>query len=77
MLQELGGINYLVIFLKNLTQPIKRSLPEVLKQYQQKPEGGSYAHFESVQDPLAHPILPIDIYLDVEKHREFEFQALQ
>jgi hypothetical protein len=27
-----------------------------------------------VSDPLKHPILPIDIYLDVEKHREFEFQ---
>lgn len=72
MLEELGGINYLVIFLRNLTQPIKRSLVDQLKQYRTQ-EQGSYEHFESVQDPLKHPILPIDIYLDVEKHREYEF----
>ena len=47
MLQELCGINYLVIFLRNLTQPIKRELSDVLKQYQTQAQG-SYAHFESV-----------------------------
>ena len=76
LLQELGGVNYLVIFLKNLTQPVKRNLVDILQQYKQQ-EVGNYAHFESVQDPLRHPILPIDVYLDVEKHREFEFQMSQ
>ena len=66
LLQELGGINYLIIFLKNLTNPIKKNLNEILQQLQ-KQEHGSYAHFESVQDPLRHPIIPIDVYLDVEK----------
>lgn len=32
-LEELGGINYLVIFLKNLTTPIKRDLVEQLRTY--------------------------------------------
>ena len=42
-----------------------------------KQEPGSYAHFESVLDPLKHPILPIDMYLDVEKQRELEYQIAQ
>lgn len=75
-LDELGGINYLVIFLKNLTTPIKRDLVEQLRIYaNQRP--GAYEHFESVIDPLKYPILPIDAYLDVEKHREYEFQLAQ
>jgi len=32
-LEEMGGINYLVIFLRNLTTPIKRNLLEQLRQY--------------------------------------------
>jgi hypothetical protein len=31
LLQELGGINYLIIFLKNLTNPIKKNLNEILQ----------------------------------------------
>jgi len=30
MLQELGGVNYLVIFLKNLTSPIKKVVIDIL-----------------------------------------------
>lgn len=33
----------------------------------------SYAHFESCQNPLSHLILPIDLYLDIEKQRESEY----
>ena len=32
-LEELGGINYLVIFLKNLTTPVKRDLLDLLQTY--------------------------------------------
>ena len=73
LLEELGGINYLIIFLKNLTNPIKKNLVDILNQLQTQVEG-TYTHFESVQDPLKFPIIPIDVYLDVEKQREFEFQ---
>jgi hypothetical protein len=68
----MGGINYLTIFLQNLTTPIKKELTEELAKLS-KQEQGSYSHFESCQDPLKHPILPIDMYLDVEKQREYEF----
>ena len=30
LLEELGGINYLIIFLKNLTNPIKKNLVDIL-----------------------------------------------
>jgi len=30
LLEELGGINYLILFLKNLTNPIKKNLVEIL-----------------------------------------------
>ena len=62
----MGGINYLTIFLRNLTMPIKKDLADELHNLK-KQEHGSYSHFESCQDPLKHPILPIDMYLDVEK----------
>lgn len=30
LLDELGGINYLILFLKNLTNPIKKNLVDIL-----------------------------------------------
>mmetsp|Transcript_41473 Transcript_41473/g.63282 ORF Transcript_41473/g.63282 Transcript_41473/m.63282 type:complete len:265 (+) Transcript_41473:3233-4027(+) len=73
LIKELSkGINYLTLFLKNLTQPIQRDLLLELKSLA-KQETGMYQHFESCLDPLKHPILPIDMYLDIEKQREFEY----
>jgi hypothetical protein len=66
LLKQMGGINYLTIFLQNLTTPIKKELTEELAKLS-KQIHGTYNHFESCQDPLKHPILPIDMYLDVEK----------
>lgn len=40
----------------------------------QTQELGSYSHFESCLDPLQYAILPIDMYLDVEKQRQFTYQ---
>ena len=72
----MGGVNYLTVFLRNLTQPIKKELVDELNKLQTQ-ESGKYDHFESSIDPLKHPILPIDMYLDVEKQREFEHQVAQ
>jgi hypothetical protein len=33
----------------------------------QTSEIGSYEHFETTMDPSANPILPIDLYLDIER----------
>ena len=69
LLQEFsGGVNYLQIFLTHLTQPIKQDLVGILKKLQTQ-DLGTYAHFETCIDPLKYPILPIDMYLDVEKQR--------
>ena len=69
MLLELnGGVNYLALFLTSLTQPQRREVLEELRKMQTQ-ELGSYSHFESCLDPLQFAILPIDMYLDVEKQR--------
>jgi hypothetical protein len=36
----------------------------------QTSEIGSYDHFETAQDSAAHPILPVDLYLEIERMRE-------
>lgn len=77
LLQEFnGGVNYLNIFLNNLTQPIKREPLDELKRLQTQ-DLGSYSHFETCIDPLKYPILSIDMYLDVEKQRQFAYQMNQ
>ena len=74
MLLELnGGVNYLALFLTSLTQPQRREVLEELRKMQTQ-ELGSYSHFESCLDPLQYAILPIDMYLDVEKQRQFTYQ---
>lgn len=53
-------------FLQVLTVPIKRSQLDVLNQLQTS-EIGSYEHFETAMDIASHPILPVDLYLDIER----------
>lgn len=36
----------------------------------QTSEIGSYEHFETAMDIASHPILPVDLYLDIERQRE-------
>lgn len=61
--------NYHRSFLNVLTQPIKRQELEILNQLQTS-EIGSYDHFETAQDLNTNPILPIDLYLEIERQRE-------
>ncbi len=61
--------NFHIQFLKLLTQPIIRSPLEYLQQMQ-KSELGSYNHFETTLDPTKHPIVSLDLYLEIEKIRE-------
>jgi|LauGreDrversion4_2_1035121.scaffolds.fasta_scaffold648505_1 hypothetical protein len=56
-------------FLQVLTAPIKRSQLDLLNHLQTS-EIGSYDHFETTMDITAHPILPVDLYLDIERQRE-------
>jgi hypothetical protein len=49
-----------------LTIPIKRNAIDVLNQLQTS-EIGSYEHFETAMDIAAFPILPVDLYLDIER----------
>ena len=67
-----GGVNYLTVFLANLTHPMRRDLLDELRKLQTQ-DLGSYSHFESCLDPLKFPILPIDMYLDVEKRRQYTY----
>jgi len=57
------------MFLKQLTQPILKEPTEILQALQTS-EIGSYKHFETTQDLQKHPIIPVDLYLDIEKARE-------
>lgn len=41
----------------------------------QRSELGSYAHFETTLDASKHPIVSVDLYLDIEKAREDALQA--
>ena len=61
--------NYHVQFLKQLTQPIQKSSADTLQTLQTS-EIGSYKHFETTQDLQKHPIIPVNLYLDIEKARE-------
>lgn len=61
--------NYHIQFLKQLTQPIQKSPNEVL-QLLQTSEIGSYKHFETTQDLQKYPIIPVNLYLEIEKARE-------
>lgn len=61
--------NYHIQFLKQLTQPIQKEPTEILQALQTS-EIGSYKHFETTQDIQKHPIIPVDLYLDIEKARE-------
>lgn len=61
--------NYHRQFLQVLTNPIKRGQLDLLNQLQTS-EIGSYEHFETAMDVNAHPILPVDLYLDIERQRE-------
>lgn len=56
-------------FLHVLTVPIKRVAIDVLNQLQTS-EIGSYEHFETAMDITGFPILPVDLYLDIERQRE-------
>jgi hypothetical protein len=58
--------NYHRQFLQVLTMPIKRVHLEQLNQLQTS-EIGSYEHFETAMDIASHPILPVDLYLDIER----------
>jgi hypothetical protein len=49
--------------------PIKRNSIDVLNQLQTS-EIGSYEHFETAMDITGYPILPVDLYLDIERQRE-------
>ena len=57
------------MFLNVLTNPIKRNELELLNHLQTS-EIGSYEHFETAIDQTLFPILPIDLYLDLERQRE-------
>ena len=61
--------NYHVQFLKQLTQPIQKSSADTLQTLQTS-EIGSYKHFETTQDLQKYPIIPVNLYLDIEKARE-------
>jgi hypothetical protein len=61
--------NFHIHFLKLLTQPIQREAISVLQQMQTS-ENGSYLHFETTLDCSKFPIVPIDLYLQIEKARE-------
>lgn len=61
--------NFHIQFLKLLTQPILRPAIETLTQMQTS-ELGSYSHFETTLDVSKHPIVPVDLYLEIEKARE-------
>ena len=52
-----------------LTIPIKRNELDLLNQLQTS-EIGSYEHFETAMDMNGNPILPVDLYLDIERQRE-------
>jgi hypothetical protein len=67
-----GGVNFLAAFLTQLTKPVRRDFIDELRRLQTQ-DPGSYAHFESTLDPLKNPILPVDMYLDVEKSRQFTY----
>ena len=41
----------------------------------QKSELGSYKHFETTLDASKHPIVSVDLYLEIEKAREESMQA--
>lgn len=55
--------------MKKLTKPIKREPSDVLSTLQTA-EIGSYYHFETAVDMGRHPIVPVDLYLEIEKARE-------
>ena len=61
--------NYHIQFLKQLTQPIQKESTVTLQNLQTS-EIGSYKHFETTQDLSKHPIIPVDLYLEIEKARE-------
>lgn len=61
--------NYHIQFLRQLTQPIQKSSNDVL-QLLQTSEIGSYKHFETTQDLQKYPIIPVNLYLEIEKARE-------
>ena len=52
-----------------LTKPLVKDKLETLK-YIQTSEIGSYHHFETTLDPLKAPIIPIGLYLDIERKRD-------
>jgi hypothetical protein len=41
----------------------------------QKSELGSYSHFETTLDVSKHPIVSVDLYLDIEKTRERQMMS--
>lgn len=60
-----------------LTTPIKKNELDLLNMLQTS-EIGSYDHFETAMDLNSFPILPIDLYLDIERQREEkQIQMLQ
>lgn len=61
--------NFHIQFLKLLTQPIQRPPLDALSQMQTS-ELGSYIHFETTLDVSKYPIVPVDLYLEIEKARE-------
>lgn len=61
--------NLHIQFLKALTQPIVRNKLTLLKSLKHQ-EGPSYAHFETSFNVQKFPILPVDLYLEVERQRD-------
>lgn len=61
--------NFHVQFLKMLTQPITKNSKDILKLLQTQ-EIGSYQHFETAMEIQKFPIIPVDLYLQIEKARE-------
>lgn len=61
--------NYHIQFLRQLTQPIQKPSVDILQSLQTS-EIGSYKHFETTQDLGKHPIIPVNLYLEIEKARE-------
>ncbi len=56
-------------FLETLTIPLQRNNLDLLNSLQTS-EIGSYEHFETSMDPNHYPILPVELYLDIERQRE-------
>jgi hypothetical protein len=61
--------NLHIQFLQSLTQPIVRESLDVLKLFSSS-DNASYSHFETSFNVSKFPIIPVDLYLEVERQRD-------